>query len=90
MAIRYRQEVSELDEVLDDDGRVQTAEGWAFRCSPPCGFVSSGWATKKAATERARQHAAEHETGEPMSELREFIAERGARVVMAEVKAGGE
>lgn len=36
-----------------------------------CGFVSSGWPTKKAASERGEQHAAEHESGEPMPELAE-------------------
>ena len=42
-----------------------------YEC-PECGFASSGWSTKKARDERAKQHKAEHETGEPMPELIEF------------------
>lgn len=41
-----------------------------FECE--CGFVSAGWPTKKAAEARGKQHAAEHETGEPMPELVDF------------------
>ena len=37
----------------------------------PCGFVSRGWPTKKAAAERGAQHQAEHDSGEPMPELAE-------------------
>lgn len=39
-----------------------------YEC-PTCPFVSQGWPTKKAATERGKQHQAEHETGIPMPEL---------------------
>lgn len=39
-----------------------------YEC-PDCDFVSRGWPTKKAATERGQQHQAEHETGVPMPEL---------------------
>jgi hypothetical protein len=34
-----------------------------------CGFTSTGWPTKKAATERGDQHQTEHETGDSMPEL---------------------
>ncbi len=58
-----------------------------FRCPYPdgCGepgnaekpFISAGWAERKHAVERGRQHIAEHETGKPMPELAEFWAEQG-------------
>lgn len=40
-------------------------------CDPRRGdaFVSMRWPTKSAATERGKQHLAEHESGEPMPEL---------------------
>lgn len=52
-------------------------ETFDFECQDPSGtcgkdgkgFVSKGWPTKEARDERARQHAAEHETKEPMPEL---------------------
>jgi hypothetical protein len=47
-----------------------------FEC-PDCGWLSRGWATKKARDERGRQHKAEHETGEPMSELADFERSNG-------------
>jgi hypothetical protein len=39
-----------------------------------CGWTSRGWDTKKAATERGKEHKAEHETGDPMPELAETKA----------------
>jgi hypothetical protein len=56
--------------VLKNDQETYDAE-----CA--CGFTSSGWALKKHATERIDAHRAEHETGEVMSELHDFRAERG-------------
>lgn len=42
-----------------------------YEC-PDCDFTSTGWPTKKAANARGKQHAAEHETGDPMPELVDF------------------
>lgn len=50
---------------------------WDYEC-PACEFVSTGWATKKLAAERGEQHEAEHETGEPMQEMVDFMTDRGA------------
>lgn len=41
---------------------------FAFLC-PQCEFVSAGWPTKSGADQRGKQHANEHETGEPVPEL---------------------
>jgi hypothetical protein len=41
----------------------------------PCGFTSTGWPTKADRDARAKQHAAEHETGKPMPELADFTRE---------------
>lgn len=50
------------------------AEGFIFQCPVRrCGFKSTGWATEELATLRGRQHQHEHETGEPMPELSEFL-----------------
>lgn len=43
-------------------------DGYTFTCAD-CGFVSSGWPMKSAATKRGEEHAREHETGEAMPEL---------------------
>ncbi len=50
-----------------DDGRYR------FEC--PCGFVSSGWEVKADAAERQYQHAAEHDSRQPMTELADFTRE---------------
>lgn len=51
-------------------------ETWSATCTDGnCGFTSTGWPTKARAERRMRLHATEHETGEPMSELHEFLAE---------------
>lgn len=51
---------------------AKTDQGYEFRCSPPCNFASTGWGTKKAAEERAAQHANEHDTGQLMEPIHEF------------------
>lgn len=81
--IQYRTELK------DNDGRVIATEGYAFHCSPPCDFDSSGWATEDAVTERAFAHQEEHVSGEPMKSMDDFIKERGTKVVMSEVRASG-
>ncbi len=43
---------------------------YSFEC--PCGFVSDGWEVKADMTARKGQHAAEHDTAEPMTELADF------------------
>lgn len=55
-----------------------------FRCPhlSGCGvdgepFTSAGWTEQEDARERARQHLAEHATGEAMTELHDFRVERG-------------
>lgn len=65
--------------VLEEDG------SWTGVCtSALCGdrvpFRTTGWPTKKSATERILQHRVEHETGEVMQPLEEFRAERGLSV----------
>jgi hypothetical protein len=45
-----------------------------FEC-PRCDFVSAGHPTKKARDARGQQHLTEHETGEPMPELVDFLKE---------------
>ena len=81
--------------------RVIVAEGYAFKCSPPCEFESTGWATRKAAKLRAEQHQNEHESAdrvrqglqkdfELMQPLDEFIDTVGKQHVMAEVLATGK
>jgi hypothetical protein len=59
---------------------VKTSDGWTGQCAQPCGFLTSGWPTKALATERIGQHAAEHDTGEPMPELEEFRQAKGLTV----------
>lgn len=49
-------------------------ETHGFVCD--CGFASTNWPTKKAAQERAQQHKNEHETGELMPDVNEFLAAR--------------
>lgn len=72
---------------------TETADGsWEFRCpvnDGSCGtrggpsFSSSGWPTKKAATERGAQHFADHKSALPdgeeftMPELHAFRVEAG-------------
>lgn len=53
---------------------------WTGQCAQPCGFRSDGWPTKKVAEARMTQHAAEHDTGQPMPELEAFRAEHGLTV----------
>jgi hypothetical protein len=56
-----------------------------FRCPYPAGcgvpggdsFASTGWAQRKDAVDRGKQHIAEHEQGEPMQELHAFRVDRG-------------
>lgn len=50
------------------------ADTYEGRCS--CGFDTAGWPTKADAEDRIALHAQEHETGEPMSELRDFEIEQ--------------
>lgn len=38
-----------------------------------CGFQSIGWERKKDASERMDAHLAEHETGEPMPDMAEWL-----------------
>lgn len=38
-----------------------------------CGWTTSGWSTRSQADARLAQHLEEHETGEPMPELIEFL-----------------
>jgi hypothetical protein len=40
-----------------------------------CGFTSTGWPTKADRDARAKQHKAEHESGQPMPELADFTRE---------------
>lgn len=48
-------------------------EGYGFQCDDGiCDFSSTGWSSKSAAAARAAEHKREHETGESMSELRDF------------------
>lgn len=64
-AVKYRTRV-----VKDDDPGTYDAE-----CA--CGFTSAGWPQRKLAAARVDEHAAEHETGEPMRELVDFRDEAG-------------
>ena len=41
-----------------------------------CGFETTDWPTREIAEARIGQHAAEHETGEPMPSLSVFRAEK--------------
>ena len=66
---------------LDEDGEVSghaAQAGHAGVCS--CGFVTSGWPTKKAATERIKQHRGEHRGEGEMEDLAEFRARHGIGV----------
>lgn len=65
--MKYEHRIVAVD--ADDETRSYT-----FECA--CGFTSSGWALKKHATERGVEHLAEHDTGEPGTELVDFRAER--------------
>jgi len=47
-----------------------TESGHGFACD--CGFESTKWRTRDHAQFRAEQHSEEHDTGEPMPNLREF------------------
>lgn len=53
---------------------TKDGDTYDFVC-PVCGFMSRRWATKAAASARAKQHATEHETGKPMPELADFERE---------------
>lgn len=47
-----------------------------FKCKEKdCGFESRGHETKKLADARGKEHMQEHESGEPMRELAEFMKE---------------
>ncbi len=59
---RKRKEPQELEQVDD---------AWTYTCRA-CGFRSSGWASKRRAEERRRQHLEEHTHRAPMPELREL------------------
>lgn len=58
-------------------------ETWMGVCSgPECGgggvpYSTDGWPTKDMATERIQEHYLEHSEGEPMTDLGEFMTERG-------------
>lgn len=54
---------------------VNAGDSYDGQCA--CGFASNGWAVKKHAQARIAEHAAEHESGEPMRELRDFEVELG-------------
>jgi hypothetical protein len=60
------------DAVTEDEG------GWNFACSRAgCGadggaFSSTGWTTRKAASDRGRQHFAEHDGEGVAQELADF------------------
>lgn len=43
----------------------------------PEGYVTSHWPTEKLAKERVAQHANEHETGELMEDLQDFLKRNG-------------
>lgn len=62
---------------------------WTFQCpgvtGSLCGgdgvpFSSTGWPTKKTATERGREHFAEHKGEGAMSTLEDFRAKHGLGV----------
>jgi hypothetical protein len=42
---------------------------------PACEFTSAGWGTRDQARDRLREHREEHESGEPMRELADFMEE---------------
>lgn len=73
-----------------DESVTANGDAWDFRCpgvdGSPCGvpggdpFTSTGWPTKKAATERGAQHLYEHKELVPAQTLEEFRAERGIGV----------
>lgn len=46
-------------------------DAWTYTCAV-CGFRSSGWASKRKADERRRQHLAEHTHRAVMPELAEL------------------
>ena len=59
-------------------------EVFDFRCPYPSGcdadgspFRSLGWFREEDARERGKQHIQEHESGEAMPELSDFLKERG-------------
>ena len=60
------------------DAVTEGEGGWNFTCSRAgCGddqgpFSSVGWPTKKAATDRGRQHLAEHDGDGVAQELADF------------------
>lgn len=54
---------------------VKADDAYDGQCA--CGFTSSGWGLKKHAQARIDEHAAEHDSGEPMRELQDFRAEFG-------------
>lgn len=46
-----------------------------FECKEPdCGFKSYGHGTKKQAEARGKEHKAEHESGKPMREIKDFMS----------------
>lgn len=63
MTMRHRVE-------SDDDTGTHT-----FMCE--CGFMSARHETKKSANARGAEHMQEHETGEPMRELADFMRGEG-------------
>jgi hypothetical protein len=73
--------------VLDDAVTKGDDGGWDFRCpgiqGSLCGepggdpFASTGWPTKVAATERGREHFAEHKGEGVTSSLDEFRTKHG-------------
>lgn len=52
----------------------------ASSAAKACGFVSKGWPTEADAQKRQDEHEAEHATGEPMSELADFVADNEIEV----------
>jgi hypothetical protein len=56
---------------------VKLEDGWAGQCAGPCGFLTTGWPTKKLAEERIGEHENEHETGQTVSDLDTFRAKHG-------------
>lgn len=55
-------------------------EAFDYLCEQPrCGFASYGWSSKKKAQARGKEHEAEHDSGQPMREMRDVMNEDGGR-----------
>lgn len=72
----------------EDDAIIEQKDGkFTFACplnvfglplsssgASPCGFVSADWPDEDSAVKRGQEHVNEHVTGEPMSNVPDFIA----------------